>query len=105
MGLLNTVSFWILIISAGIGIFVGIFTHWIVGLILFIVIAGKAATMGLLMDLFTGGLKYHHDRQDNRMAKTMQSIAALKNPTVEYDEEPDTPVKKQALPYYNKRRR
>lgn len=73
----RSVSFWILFWSALIGLIVGSYTHWIVGTILFFIIAGKTLMIGLVMDTISTSLEYHHDRQDERMKKTMESIKYL----------------------------
>lgn len=77
MKLTQSVSFWILVFSAIIGCIIGSFTHWIVGLIIFLLLAGKAAIIGLVLDTISGSLTYHHDRQDLRMKKTLESIRFL----------------------------
>lgn len=72
----QSVSFWILIFSAIIGLLVGQI-HWLLGVFVFVVLAGKAAIFGLILDTISGSLEYHHDRQDARMKKTMESIKYL----------------------------
>lgn len=79
MGLLNTVSFWILVISALFGCLVGSFTHWILGLIVFFLLVGKTAIIGLILDTIAGSLKYHHDRQDIRAKKSIASLLLFKS--------------------------
>jgi len=78
MKLTNSVSFWILIFSLLIGCLIGSFTHWIVGTIIFLLLAGKSAIYGLVMDTISGSLEYHHDREDARAKKKMESMAFLK---------------------------
>ena len=77
MRITESVSFWIIIFSLLIACLIGNFTHWIVGLIVFCIIAGKAAIIGIVVDTVNGGLEYHHDRQDLRMKKTLASIRYL----------------------------
>jgi hypothetical protein len=77
MRITESVSFWIIVISALIGLFIGSFTHWIIGVIVFVLLAGKAAMIGLILDTISGSLSYHHDRQDLRMKKTMESLRYL----------------------------
>ena len=72
-----SVCSWILIFSLTIACVVGSFTHWIIGVIVFFMIAGKALIYGLVMDTISDSLKYHHDRQDSRAKKTMESIRFL----------------------------
>ena len=79
MRLTESVSFWIIIFSLLIGCLVGSFTHWIVGAIIFILIAGKSAMIGLVLDTISGGLKYHHDRQDIRAQKSIASLLLFKS--------------------------
>jgi len=78
MRLTESVSFWILIFSLFIGCLIGSFTHWIVGTIIFLLLAGKSAIYGLVMDTISGSLEYHHDREDMRAKKKMESLAYLK---------------------------
>lgn len=77
MRLIESVSFWIILFSAIIGLLVGQI-HWILGVIIFFLIAGKSAIYGLVMDTISGSLEYHHDRQDMRAKKKMESLAYLK---------------------------
>ena len=79
MRLTESVSFWILVFSLLIGCLVGSFTHWIVGTIIFFLLAGKAAIIGLILDTISGSLKYHHDRQDLRAQKSIASLLLLKS--------------------------
>lgn len=78
MRLTESVSFWIIVFSLLIGCLVGSFTHWIVGAIIFVLLAGKAAIIGLVLDTISGGLKYHHDRQDIRAQKSIASLLLFK---------------------------
>jgi len=78
MRIFNSVSFWIVFWSALLSCFIGSFTHWIFGLIFFLILTGKTILIGLIMDTVSGSLEYHHDRQDDRMKKTMESIRYLK---------------------------
>lgn len=78
MVLFQSVSFWIILFSALIGFTIGSFTHWIVGLIFFLLLAGKTAVIGLVLDTISGSLKYHHDRQDIRARKSIASIMFFK---------------------------
>ena len=73
MKITSSVSFWIIVWSALIGLLVGQI-HWILGVIVFFLIAGKAAIFGLILDTISGSLEYHHDRTDDRMRKTLESI-------------------------------
>jgi len=77
MRLTESVSFWILLFSAIIGLLVGQI-HWILGVIVFFLIAGKSAIYGLVMDTISSSLEYHHDREDRRAKKKMESMAFLK---------------------------
>ena len=74
-----SVSAWIVIFSLMITIPIGIATHWIVGVVLFFMIAGKALIIGLVLDTISGTMKYHHDRTDDRYKKVFNSLAALRN--------------------------
>jgi len=73
-----SVSAWVVVFSLIITVPIGIATHWIVGAILFFMIAGKALVIGLILDTISGSLEYHHDRNDQRMKKIFTSIATLK---------------------------
>ena len=77
------VSFWIMIFSAIIGLIVGSFTHWIVGVIVFFLFWGKTALLGLVMDTISGSLKYHHDRMDSRKSREYQSDLYLQKRALE----------------------
>jgi len=77
MRLTDSVSFWIVVWSAVIGLLVGQI-HWILGVIVFFLFVGKTAIIGLIMDTISGSLEYHHDRVDARAKKKMESIAYLK---------------------------
>ena len=79
MRLTESVSFWILVFNLLIGCLVGSFTHWIVGTIIFFLLAGKAAIIGLILDTISGSLKYHHDRQDIRAQKSIASLLLFKS--------------------------
>ena len=79
MRLTESVSFWILVFSAIIGCLVGNFTHWIIGVIIFFLLAGKAAIIGLVLDTISSSLKYHHDRQDIRAKKSIASLLLFKS--------------------------
>jgi len=74
MRMFESVSVWIIIFSLIIACFIGSFTHWIIGVIVFIVIAGKAALIGIILDTISGSLEYHHDREDDRVSKTLDSV-------------------------------
>lgn len=78
MKLTNSVSFWIIVFSLIFACFIGSFTHWIVGVILFFMVAGKAAIFGIIMDTISGSLEYHHDREDDRAKKIIATKAYLK---------------------------
>ena len=78
MKVTQSVSFWILVFSFIIACLIGSFTHWIVGVILFFMIAGKAAIYGLVMDTISGSLTYHHDREDDRARRIIATKAYLK---------------------------
>jgi len=79
MKLTDSVSFWALVFIALFACFVGSFTHWIIGLLIFGISAGsKWILFGLLIDTFTGGLKYHHDREDARAKKIIVSNMLVK---------------------------
>lgn len=41
--------------------------------------AGKALIFGIVLDTISGSLEYHHDRQDLRAKKKMESLAFLKH--------------------------
>lgn len=79
MRLTESVSFWIIVFSLLIGCLVGSFTHWIVGTIIFFLLAGKAAMIGLILDTISGSLKYHHDRQDIRAKKSIASLLLFRS--------------------------
>ena len=79
MRLTESVSFWILVFSLLIGCLVGSFTHWIVGTIIFFLLVGKSAIIGLILDTISGSLKYHHDRQDIRAQKSITSLLLFKS--------------------------
>ena len=79
MRLLESVSFWILFFSLIIGCLVGSYTHWIVGAIIFFLLVGKTAIIGLVLDTISGSLKYHHDRQALRAQKSIASLLLLKS--------------------------
>lgn len=79
MRLTESVSFWIIVFSLFIGCLVGSFTHWIVGTIIFFLLAGKAAMIGLILDTISGSLKYHHDRQDIRAKKSIASLLLFRS--------------------------
>lgn len=72
--MLRTVSGWIVIFVGILSLILGSMTHWILGLIFFLVLCGKTLWIGLIMDTISGTAKYHHDRQDERVKKTLQSI-------------------------------
>lgn len=74
MRITNSVSFWIIVISVIIGCLIGSVTHWVIGMIIFFLIAGKSAIIGIILDTISGGLEYHHDRQDMRVKKTIASL-------------------------------
>ena len=79
MKITNSVSFWIIVISAVIGCLIGSVTHWIIGVIIFFLIAGKSAIIGIILDTISGSLEYHHDRQDARAKKTIASLLLFKS--------------------------
>ena len=68
----RSVIFWTLIFSAIIGILVG-FIHPILGVIVFFAIVGPSMKVALIIDVGSGWLKYHHDRQDSRKRKEYES--------------------------------
>jgi uncharacterized membrane protein YhaH (DUF805 family) len=69
-----SVSAWIIIFTLMIAVPIGMATHWIVGVILFFMIAGKALIYGIVLDTISDTMRYHHDRNDSRMKKTLESI-------------------------------
>lgn len=77
MRLTESMSFWVIIFSLLIALFIGYNTHWILGVIVFVLLAGKTAIISIIVDTINGGLEYHHDRQDLRMKKTLASIRYL----------------------------
>lgn len=78
MRLIDSVTFWSIFFCAIIGLLVGQI-HWILGVIVFVLIVGKSVIIGLVMDTISGSLEYHHDREDARAKKKMESIAFLKH--------------------------
>ena len=78
MRITESVSFWILVFSAIIGCLIGSFTHWIVGVVIFVLLAGKSAMIGLVLDTISSSLEYHHDRQDLRAKKSIASLLLFK---------------------------
>ena len=74
MKVTNSVSFWIIVISAIIGCLIGSVTHWVIGMIIFFLIAGKSAIIGIILDTISSSLEYHHDRQDIRAKKSIASL-------------------------------
>jgi hypothetical protein len=78
MRITQSVSFWIIVFSAILGFIVGQL-HWILGVLFFLILAGKTAMIGLILDTVSGSLEYHHDRQDSRMKKIFESIAAMRS--------------------------
>ena len=82
MRIFSSVSFWILVFCLLFACFIGSFTHWIAGLIVFIVAVSKTALIGLILDTISGSLEYHHNRQDARAKKSIESLIFLKNKVV-----------------------
>lgn len=78
MRITESVSFWIIIFSFIIALLIGSFTHWIVGVIIFVLLVGKSAFIGIILDTISSSLEYHHDRQDERAKKSIASIMFLK---------------------------
>lgn len=78
MGLTNSVSFWTVVFSLIFACFIGSFTHWIVGTVIFFLVAGKALIFGIILDTISGSLRYHHDREDERAKKIIISNAVLR---------------------------
>ena len=77
MKLTQHTSFWVVIFSAVIGFFVGQI-HWILGLIVFFLLAGRALFTALIIDTVFGALEYHHDRNDDRTKKEIASMVYIK---------------------------
>ena len=77
MRITESMSFWVIVFSLLIAIFIGYNTHWILGVIVFVLLAGKTAIISIIVDTINGGLEYHHDRQDRRMKRTLESIRYL----------------------------
>ena len=78
MRLTNSVSFWTVVFSFLFACFIGSFTHWIVGTVIFFMVAGKALIFGIILDTISGSLEYHHDREDERAKKTIASLMFFK---------------------------
>jgi hypothetical protein len=78
MKITESVSFWIIIFSLIIALIIGSFTHWIVGVIIFVLLVGRSALIGIILDTISSSLEYHHDRQDERAKKSIASIMLLK---------------------------
>ena len=76
--MLHSVSFWIVFWSALIALFIGSFTHWIFGTIIFFLLAGKALIIGIELDTISGSLRYHHDREDDRAKRIIATKAYLR---------------------------
>ena len=72
MRITQTTSFWVVIITAVISFFIGQI-HWILGVLFFLVIAGKSLFVSVLLDAARGALEYHHDRNDQRAKKEAES--------------------------------
>ena len=72
MRITQTTSFWVVVITAGLSLIVGQI-HWILGLLFFFVIAGKSLFMSVLLDAAREALEYHHDRNDQRAKKEVES--------------------------------
>ena len=71
--LLQSASFWLLALTLLVSIFIGSYTHWLVGLIIFIVIMVKGSLFAIIFDGTFTALKYHHDRNDDRARKVAES--------------------------------
>lgn len=91
MGLLYTVSFWVIFISLILSCIIGHFTHWIIGTVIFFLLTGKTLIVSLIMDTISSSLKYHHDRQDERVKKTISSLLLTK--AAKNGVRPDTKVR------------
>lgn len=78
MRITESVSFWLVIIGLIIGFAVGVWLHWIIGVIVFFVLVGKTAIIGLVLDTVSSSLEYHHDRQDERARKSIASLMLIK---------------------------
>ena len=78
MRITESVSFWIMVFSLIIALIIGSFTHWIIGVIVFFLIAGRSALIGIILDTISSSLEYHHDRQDERAKKSIASLMLLK---------------------------
>jgi len=78
MGIFYSVSFWIVFFSLILSCLIGSFTHWIIGTVFFFILAGKALIVGLILDTISGSLKYHHDRNDDRVKKEIASLMLFK---------------------------
>ena len=79
MRLIDSVSFWIVVFSLIIACLIGSFTHWIVGVVIFLLFADESLIIGLVLDTISGSLKYHHDRQDMRAKKSIDSLLLFKS--------------------------
>jgi len=78
MKITQTTSFWVIVISAVLGLLVGQL-HWILGVIFFFMLAGRSLYTALIIDTAYGVVEYHNDRVDSRTKKIMESIALLKH--------------------------
>ncbi len=70
MFLFHSLTGWVLIFSGIFGLIVGYYTHWIVGVIVFVFVVGKSALVAIIHDTVVDTVEYHHDRMDER-AKNM----------------------------------
>ena len=77
MKITQTASFWVVVWSALVGLLVGQI-HWILGIIFFLVLAGKAMFTALMIDTAYGVVEYHNDRGDVRKKKEMESELYMK---------------------------
>ena len=81
MRMTESMSFWVIIFSLIIACLIGSVTHWIFGILVFFILAGKSALISIIHDSVSGFLEYHHNRQDLRAKKilaSMRYIAAAK---------------------------
>ena len=79
MKLTDSVSFWALVFIAIFSFVIGCLTHWVLGVLIFCLAAGsKWLLFSVILDTFTGGLKYHHDREDERARKIIISNMLVK---------------------------
>ncbi len=76
--------FWLCVI---LGLVVGGITHWLVGLIFAGIVFYHAVIPSLIIDTASDALEYHHDRNDARAQKTLESEMYIRSLEQELDQE------------------